>query len=640
MHRALRVAAVVSVVLLVIVVFEPRRAVATSPTGSEYNHALASHGGVASASGSGGGTSPGRAIDGNTSTYWQSGSTTGWLSVQFAAMAYVNEIHIHFRTVVYSSLSVYFDTNANGAYEATEKLWTTTTNHALDVIATPPSLAFALGAQVMIDLKNGSNNPKINEFEAYMRSDSDGDGLTGAQEAATIYFQDVSPGGCHRPFQTTASTSLPPPCPSRNSPASRCGPSSAASNADDIQAILSGNVMFLDVSAILDLLRLNETGAWVRQEFVLGNDLLLYSLPDGAVRLAAYSPRPTAPSVDYVFCESGCFPPPKPWWEQLWTGAWSTFVGFVTSAFVFAVTAFAKLVEVLVQVGNWLWTNIVGPGIAAVASAVEAAGEALDQFVNALKEMVLAIFNAIVRPLLAPLEQAIGEWMAGVAAVLASAAAFGLDQFADLLSYSILTSPLAFALLAIVVAFSVAEKAYAVATFGVGNLIGVVIGAFMGVILGLFITEIISSYAGSTVFEQLIPNWFDEMTSWTFGIAKLVVVWELKIAVATRPLPSITGVETALYLSILSLLLLGVSTVVSNTVSDLRTRLVSQVTIDVLALSLSLYGSAKGLKIATGWIRYWYPVLFPITVALGTFSLVTSAFKTGTDVARLATFRG
>ncbi len=35
---------------------------------------------------------------------------------------YVNEIHIHFRTVVYSSLSVYFDTNANGAYEASEKL--------------------------------------------------------------------------------------------------------------------------------------------------------------------------------------------------------------------------------------------------------------------------------------------------------------------------------------------------------------------------------------------------------------------------------------------------------------------------------------------------------------------------------------
>ncbi len=107
---------------MITVLFQSHEAAATSPTGSEYNHALASHGGVASTSGSGGGTSPGRAIDGDTSTYWQSGSTTGWLSVQFAAMAYVNEIHIHFRTVVYSSLSVYFDTNANGAYEASEKL--------------------------------------------------------------------------------------------------------------------------------------------------------------------------------------------------------------------------------------------------------------------------------------------------------------------------------------------------------------------------------------------------------------------------------------------------------------------------------------------------------------------------------------
>ena len=40
---------------------------------------------------------------------------------------------------------------------------------------------------------------------------------------------------------------------------------SAAANSDILQEILSGNVTFLDVSAILDLLRLNDTGAWVRQ---------------------------------------------------------------------------------------------------------------------------------------------------------------------------------------------------------------------------------------------------------------------------------------------------------------------------------------------------------------------------------------
>ncbi len=181
---------------MITVLFQSHEASATSPTGSEYNHALASHGGVALASGSGGGTSPGNAIDNSTSTYWQSGSTTGWLSVQFAAMVYVNEIHAHFRTTVYPSLSLYLDTNGNGAYESSEKVWTTTSNNLLNVVRTLPGVTFALGMNITINARNGSNNnPRINEFEAYLRSDSDGDGLTGAQEVGTIYFQDVSPGG-------------------------------------------------------------------------------------------------------------------------------------------------------------------------------------------------------------------------------------------------------------------------------------------------------------------------------------------------------------------------------------------------------------------------------------------------------------
>src|SRR6266540_1086453 len=181
---------------MITVLFQSHEASATSPTGSEYNHALASHGGVALASGSGGGTSPGNAIDNSTSMYWQSGSTTGWLSVQFAAMVYVNEIHAHFRTTVYPSLSLYLDTNGNGAYESSEKVWTTTSNNLLNVVRTLPGVTFALGMNITINARNGSNNnPRINEFEAYLRSDSDGDGLTGAQEVGTIYFQDVSPGG-------------------------------------------------------------------------------------------------------------------------------------------------------------------------------------------------------------------------------------------------------------------------------------------------------------------------------------------------------------------------------------------------------------------------------------------------------------
>src|SRR3989442_12415466 len=49
--------------------------------------------------------------------------------------------------------------------------------------------------KVTIDLTSGTNQPKIAELEAYLRSDSDGDGLTNNQETSTVYVQDSAAGG-------------------------------------------------------------------------------------------------------------------------------------------------------------------------------------------------------------------------------------------------------------------------------------------------------------------------------------------------------------------------------------------------------------------------------------------------------------
>jgi len=126
----------------------------------------------------------------------------------------VNVVHAHFTTTTYTSLSRYLDTSGNGFYESGEKVWSTTQNNALDWVVSLQSTYLALGMQITIDLKVGSTKPQINEFEAYLQGDSDGDGLTNAQESATTYYQDMSPGGLPQAIpddgvnSTTASVSL------------------------------------------------------------------------------------------------------------------------------------------------------------------------------------------------------------------------------------------------------------------------------------------------------------------------------------------------------------------------------------------------------------------------------------------------
>lgn len=63
---------------------------------------------------------------------------------------------------------------------------------------------------------------------------------------------------------------------------------SASSNSDDLQAVLSRNVTSNDWLVVLDLLTLNATNAEVRAAIALTNDLFLYPLPDDGMRFVEY----------------------------------------------------------------------------------------------------------------------------------------------------------------------------------------------------------------------------------------------------------------------------------------------------------------------------------------------------------------
>src|SRR2546428_11060796 len=91
-RKVLRVASLLCAIILVVLVFQAHNVSASCSTAGDFNHALASCGSQATASGSTGSNGPGNAIDGVSSTYWQSSSTTGWLAVQFHAVENSREV--------------------------------------------------------------------------------------------------------------------------------------------------------------------------------------------------------------------------------------------------------------------------------------------------------------------------------------------------------------------------------------------------------------------------------------------------------------------------------------------------------------------------------------------------------------------
>lgn len=201
-----RAVALVCVIVMVSVAFESLGARATLPnTGAgEWNHALASHGAVATGSSQKTGYEATKANDGSTTTYWQASKNTGSLSVKFNAMRPINEVHLHFYKTI-TNFDVYVDANNDGTYET--KSLAITGNVNKDFVAALPGTAtrglkFDMpSAQVTGSGKTAvTTYPNLVEIEAYVRYDANGDGipddddndgLSNYYETTTIYRQDM-----------------------------------------------------------------------------------------------------------------------------------------------------------------------------------------------------------------------------------------------------------------------------------------------------------------------------------------------------------------------------------------------------------------------------------------------------------------
>ncbi|HLQ42567.1 MAG TPA: LamG-like jellyroll fold domain-containing protein, partial [Thermoplasmata archaeon] len=290
---------------------------------------------------------------------------------------------------------------------------------------------------------------------------------------------------------------------------------SAGTNADDIQEILTGNVTSLDVSIILNLLTVNATGTAFQRGIALGNDLLFYSLPDGVVRLVGYRAGLTGISVAYTFCTSSCDPPtPKPWWEQVWDGLVSVATAFVTSAIVLAVNSFRMLVAVLGQVGNWFAQQI-GNFTAAVASAVRAAGKALTAVTLWLASLVISAIENAIRADLQMLNMA---WQASIGGIVddlkTAVTSNGPQQSNALLSAVGRIGNVVLVFLALAVAIRAAEIAAAVSSMGISYLVTKIVSDSLvnDILVGIGVTAL--TIAASAVFSTILESvgWVDSIT--------------------------------------------------------------------------------------------------------------------------------
>ena len=334
---------------------------------------------------------------------------------------------------------------------------------------------------------------------------------------------------------------------------------SAGSNSDALQAILSGNVTGPEYDDLVALLRTNPTGALAY--FVLplaggpadDDPLFLYSLPDEAERLVAFAPLPSMPSTQYRFCTTpncGALPAPKSVWEQIWDGIVTVVTAWIVSAVVLAVTAFRMIVDLLSQVGSWV-AQAVATAAAVVASAVQAAAKVLGQVVDWAIGAVRSIVQGLLDPLISLIRMAIDAFRNRIAEALQTAfvrhspseAEIDPAASAERLYLAVSASAL-FMLVGLVV--SILEIAE-ILTKPVSIFIAAAVAVIGGVIAGYLVSTLAS--ASPTSGDQGITNgpedglgnrivdtvpdaaWQDARTKWT--LASILTTFTMRFFLTT-----------------------------------------------------------------------------------------------------------
>ncbi len=238
------------------------------------------------------------------------------------------------------------------------------------------------------------------------------------------------------------------------------------------------------------------------------------------------------------------------------------------------------------------------------------------------------------------------EEVALVAASMASGESHGEphspEEFAGDFSDAIFLAPLSFAFLGLLAGLAVLQAISTGISFGLAPIIlSAVLGLAASLLLSIIAADVIATYTGSTVFEEIIPDWYDEAAALDFAVGDFLLLLFLRARqMGPSPLKvAIVNVIYAFWLAFLSLVVVSAKAHVALFVPDEVTSTVAKTILDGTAAVLALFSLAYGIDaIGRGisLIRFHHWLLIPLSIIFTVAALATSFSGLLTDIQELA----
>ncbi len=243
------------------------------------------------------------------------------------------------------------------------------------------------------------------------------------------------------------------------------------------------------------------------------------------------------------------------------------------------------------------------------------------------------IIHAILDPLVKAVANAYNQWAQQLAQLIASIGQMSLTDFINGLLQLTFYSSLPIMVIAVVVAFSVAEKITLALTAGVVSAASFAINLITGLVIGMLVVAAVNQWVGSTFITGLLPPGFDDIVGYSFPFAQFLFTFLLP----QRTLKPVRGVESALKDSIFGLFVLGVTFTKLLFGGSLQ-GLEALVVVDAIALLIGIAGINDMVEIAgrgANFVKGFYPFLYPVTLFMNAVGIATPATALVSDSGKL-----
>lgn len=311
-------------------------------------------------------------------------------------------------------------------------------------------------------------------------------------------------------------------------------------------------------------------------------------------------------------------------------------VNFLVQGLVLVGTAiatfFEQAVDFLVNLGMAVLGTI-GAFLGQVGEAVEKVGDTLFNFVDWLVSLIVEAVAQLVQPVVDAFAQT-AEELALLAVAMATGTSHGgvhtPEGFAGAFQRAIFLSPLFFAILGLIAGIAILQGISTGISFGLAPLIlSLALGIVASLLLGIVLAEVIESFTGTTVIQDVIPEWYDDVTSIGFSIGAFALLASLFVRQNSPAKFKVTIVNVvwALAFSLLTLLIVSAKTLVPIFESDPKRITVANTILDFLAMAFAVGSVVAGIEVigrGANLIKFHHWLLIPLTIIFSGAAVATS----------------